>query len=506
MWLPGSRSPIGDNTSIIPQKGITLRDEPKVHCDHAEGYWRTPVKVTAVLGELGLADVDPEFVRLAECLPTLCWLARGDGFIVWYNRRWHDYCGTTPSEMEGWGWQDVHDPSTLPSVLKRWTDSIATGEPFEMQFPLRGADGIYRPFLTRVIPVRDASNRIVRWYGANTEIGAQIAAERALGASEEKFAALTDAMPQMVWSTLSDGFHDYYNAQWYAFTGVPVGSTDGEGWNDLFHPDDRELAWARWRESLATGKPYEVEYRLRHHSGDYRWTLGRALPVLDDQGHIIRWNGTCTDIDAAKRAAEQNELLSRELSHRIKNIFAVISGLINLTGRKSKELQPIVSELLERIAALGRAHEFARPHSPESAPPQMLGTLRHLIEEILKPYQDTSSRRVVIGGDEVPVDDRGATPIALVTHELATNSAKYGALSVDSGSVEISIKKHDDAVKIEWIEQGGPTLSDPPTSRGFGSELAQLSVERQLGGTLSYDWQPTGLRVSVEVSLERLHR
>ena len=144
-------------------------------------------------------------------------------------------------------------------------------------------------------------------------------------AGQISFQQLADAMPQMVWSTLPDGSHDYYNAQWYAFTGVPEGSTDGEGWNGMFHPDDQERAWARWRHSLSTGDPYEIEYRLRHHSGQYRWTLGRALPVRNEDGEIIRWVGTCTDIDDQRRIAEQNQILSRELSHRIKNIFAVVN-------------------------------------------------------------------------------------------------------------------------------------------------------------------------------------
>ena len=94
-------------------------------------------------------------------------------------------------------------------------------------------------------------------------------------------------MPQMIWSTLPDGSHDYYNAQWYVFTGVPEGSTDGEGWNDMFHPDDQDRAWGVWRHSLETGEPYEIEYRLRHRSGEYRWTLGRALPVRGEDGAII---------------------------------------------------------------------------------------------------------------------------------------------------------------------------------------------------------------------------
>ncbi len=116
----------------------------------------------------------------ADFLPTLCWLANGDGYIVWYNRRWHEYCGTTPEQMEGWGWQSVHHPDVLPEVLKRWQSSIARSEPFEMTFPLRGADGVFRPFLTRVQPVRDASGRVARWFGVNTDVSGQLAVEQEL--------------------------------------------------------------------------------------------------------------------------------------------------------------------------------------------------------------------------------------------------------------------------------------------------------------------------------------
>ncbi|WP_181706226.1 sensor histidine kinase [Chthonobacter rhizosphaerae] len=113
-----------------------------------------------------------------------------------------------------------------------------------------------------------------------------------------------DTMPQMVWSTRPDGHHDYFNRRWYEFTGVPQGSTDGAGWNGIFHPDEQDLAWERWRHSLATGELYEIEYRLRRHDGVYRWVLGRAMPVRDAEGRIERWYGTCTDIDDLK-AVEQ---------------------------------------------------------------------------------------------------------------------------------------------------------------------------------------------------------
>jgi PAS domain S-box-containing protein len=122
---------------------------------------------------------------------------------------------------------------------------------------------------------------------------------------ETSFDAIANSIDQLIWSTRPDGFHDYFNRRWYEYTGMPVGSTDGEEWNGMFHPDDQERAWGVWRHSLATGEPYHIEYRLRHRSGEYRWVLGRARPIRDDAGAILRWYGTCTDIHDLKVAQEQ---------------------------------------------------------------------------------------------------------------------------------------------------------------------------------------------------------
>ena len=116
---------------------------------------------------------EKEFALLAENLPEPAWIADPDGWIYWYNNRWYEYTGTTPDQMEGWGWQAVHDPNLLPDVLFRWKHSIATGQPFEMVFPLRGVDGAYRPFLTRVRPVRDAAGAITHWVGCNADVSQQ---------------------------------------------------------------------------------------------------------------------------------------------------------------------------------------------------------------------------------------------------------------------------------------------------------------------------------------------
>jgi PAS domain S-box-containing protein len=127
-----------------------------------------------------LHDSERRLRTLADSIPTLCWSAGADGHINWYNQRWYEYTGTTPEEMEGWGWTSVHDPDLLPDVLERWRRSIATGERFEMVFPLRGADGVFRPFLTRIQPVRDAAGVVIGWFGTNTDISLQRDAEEQL--------------------------------------------------------------------------------------------------------------------------------------------------------------------------------------------------------------------------------------------------------------------------------------------------------------------------------------
>ncbi|HZH05626.1 MAG TPA: PAS domain S-box protein, partial [Lautropia sp.] len=145
----------------------------------------------------------------------------------------------------------------------------------------------------------------------NAALTAEVARLRAAFAASSpadgatNFNAIADSIDQMIWSTRADGHHDYFNQRWYDYTGMPEGSTDGEEWNGMFHPDDQERAWGVWRHSLESGEPYQIEYRLRHRSGQYRWVLGRARPVRDEAGRIVRWYGTCTDIDDLKLAQEK---------------------------------------------------------------------------------------------------------------------------------------------------------------------------------------------------------
>ncbi|WP_019515389.1 sensor histidine kinase [Sphingomonas sp. Mn802worker] len=322
-------------------------------------------------------------------------------------------------------------------------------------------------------------------------------ARRAAFDSDTRFRTLADTMPQMVWSTLPDGYHDYYNARWYEFTGMPEGSTDGAEWNGVFHPDDQERAWARWQHSLTTGDPYQIEYRLRHHDGSYRWVLGRALPIRDHDGRVTRWFGTCTDIHEQKLALEQREIISQELSHRIKNIFSVISGLIQFAARSHPGFAPVATDLRQRITALGRAHDFVRPHSPQSRPHGAQDSLHGLLDQLFLPYQAADHARISVTGNDLTVDDRAATPLALLFHELATNATKYGALSDGDGHVALAIHLAEDNVVMTWRETGGPTLNGASDHVGFGTQLIEMSAVRQLGGKIERDWLPGGLAMTL---------
>jgi PAS domain S-box-containing protein len=147
--------------------------------------------------ERSLAQSEASFRTLAENIPVLTWSAHADGSIFWYNSRWYEYTGTTEAQMQGWGWQSVHDPEVLPEVLKDWRDALEHGVIFDKVFPLRGADGVFRPFLTRAVPVYE-DGRVVRWLGTNVDISAQRAAEAVIRANEEKLRLLNDTLAQRV--------------------------------------------------------------------------------------------------------------------------------------------------------------------------------------------------------------------------------------------------------------------------------------------------------------------
>jgi PAS domain S-box-containing protein len=258
-----------------------------------------------------------EFRLLADNLPILCWIAQGDGSIVWYNRRWHDHCGTTPAEMEGWGWQKVHDPARLPEVMERWQASIASGAPFEMTFPLRGADGVFRPFLTRVEPYRGEDGAVVRWYGTNTEISAQVALEEDARRSAALLEAVGASSPSLIYAKDRETRMIYANPATAAVFERPVEELIGKTAIDMAGPEGARHVENDLR-IIESGAVEEMDETLTTPDGVERVYRSTKAPLRDAAGAIIGMVGVSIEvterrrIEAALRASESRLRLAME--------------------------------------------------------------------------------------------------------------------------------------------------------------------------------------------------
>lgn len=224
--------------------------------------------------------------------------------------------------------------------------------------------------------------------------------------------------------------------------------------------------------------------------------------VIVNALHMARW--ALVHLRNERRTAEKLEMVSHELSHRIQNIFAITISLVQLSARDHPPARAYADVLLSRLDALGRAHNLIRPHSVASASLHEDATLGGLLATLFAPYQADGGDRIAVTGDDIGIGPASATPLALLFHELATNSVKYGALSTIGGRVEVLAARTADALQVVWRETGGPAVAGPPGRTGFGTRLATMSVEKQLGGALRYDWSPHGLSVSLTLPIASL--
>lgn len=254
-------------------------------------------------------ESEARFRNMADNAPVMMWVVDATGFCTYLNTRWYDYTGQTPEIAEGYGWLDATHPDDRQRSEGIFLNALKDRAPFKLEYRLLRKDGVYRWAIDAAEPRFDLDGTFLGYVGSVMDIDERHEMESDLNDSRRELAAITHSIDQMIWTTRPDGYHDFYNDRWYEFTGLTPGSTDGDGWNGVFHPEDQTEAWKRWRNSIETGEPYEIEYRLRHHSGEYRWVIGRAQPSKDDKGHVLRWYGTCTDIHDIKTQELQRAAL-----------------------------------------------------------------------------------------------------------------------------------------------------------------------------------------------------
>ncbi|UYZ59355.1 sensor histidine kinase [Hymenobacter latericus] len=381
---------------------------------------KTPTELEQVVqartAELGVANEqlrqrEAEFSTLANAIPQLAWMAEATGDIFWYNQRWYEYTGTNFEQMSGWGWEKVHHPEHLGHVLEVWRRHLATGEPWEDTFPLRRHDGVFRWFLSRAVPIRDEHNRIVRWFGTNTDVTDMRELQEQVQRSEAQYRVLMESIPQLVWSADAQGQLTYCDGRTTDYTGQTPEQLRGQAWHTLLHPDDQTAALAQWAEARQTSGLLAGEYRLRRHTGEYRWflvqarLLGSTAPEATGQ-----WFGTCTDVHEQHTLREALQVQNAELartnreldtfvyaaSHDLKQpvqnltgLFAELKRTVTFSDPDAERMQAMVddslTQLLSTVQALGEVVRVQR--QVEKLPPEPV-LLQPLVEEVIRAVQD----------------------------------------------------------------------------------------------------------------------
>lgn len=356
--------------------------------------------------------------------------------------------------------------------------------------------------------IRRDHARVLRLIGlqedaARRQAAAECDAVAALALSERRHRALAEAGALALFLADASGRIRRVDGAWSELTGQPPGEVAGSDryWVQALHPEDRAAAATAWLQAVATGEPYEAEYRLLAAAGGWRWCRARAVPIRDEPepgheaGRVLEWIGVVEDIDARRRAEAQRALLAREVDHRAKNLLAVVQAVVRMAGAGEASMAVVA----DRIAALARAHDLLARAEWRGAP------LREVAEQELAPYHDPEGLPLaIIHGPEVMLAATATQPVAMLLHELATNAAKHGALA-RGDRVHLSWQVDGALLRLRWTETGGNGVAGAvPERRGFGSRVIDSTVRGQLGGTIERDWRPEGLDCRIALPLERL--
>ena len=257
-------------------------------------------EVTRLRG--ALSESERSSLLLVDSIPGLVALLAADGQLQFVNRQILEYTGRTLEELKQWGTDDTVHPEDLPHVIQAFTQSIASGTPYQIVQRLRRSDGVYLWFQNSGFPLRDASGHVVRWCVLLTDIDERKRAEDALRASERNLQLIIDTIPALAWSARPNGSTEFFNQHYLDFMGLSAEQASDWGWTGAVHPEDVNGLAATWQRIMASEAPGETEARLRRHDGQYRWFLFRANPLRDENGNIVKWYGVNTDIEERKRA------------------------------------------------------------------------------------------------------------------------------------------------------------------------------------------------------------
>jgi len=361
----------------------------------------------------------------------------------------------------------------------------------------RRKDGSEVHIAVTVSPIPDDSGRVIAASKVARDITAQKQMVARLRESEQRFRLLADNMSQLAWIAAPTGGIVWYNKRWFDYTGTTLEEMAGWGWRSVHHPEYVEAVTERFRSHIESGEDWEDTFPLRGASGEWRWFLSRAVPIRDDDGQIICWFGTNTDITEMREAEQRIELLLQEVNHRSKNMLAIIQSLAR---RSDAGHSDFVERLERRISGIAANQDVLVRRSWSAIP------VREMIDAQLRSLGDSRSQ-VFCDGPEISLSPSAAEALAMAIHEMGTNALKYGSLSVPEGRVDIGWSTEgegaDTRFRISWTEGGGPPVS-PPARQGFGTRII-IDVPRvKLVAEVRTSYEPDGFRWNLECGLDSI--
>jgi two-component sensor histidine kinase/PAS domain-containing protein len=343
-------------------------------------------------------------------------------------------------------------------------------------------------------PVLDESGKPGGVIAIVVETTKTVLAQQQLRESEERFRALTNATSDVIYR---------FSADW-----KEMQQLDGRGflldtdrpriaWQDVYlYPEDREEIQAAIDESIRTRGTFHIEHRVRQLDGSTGWTQSRAVPIFDEDGEVIEWFGTATDVTERRRNEEHLRLVVHELNHRVKNNLAMTQAIAARTFRDVTDLKDAQARFGARMVALGQANDLLTGERWVGA------SLKGAVEQAVTPHRPEERRCLIEGDEDIQLSPKTALALTLAMHEMATNAAKYGAWSNGEGKVQVSWRSYEGEggekrVRIVWEEIGGPPVV-APLKRGFGSVLIERGLSREMGGEAKLEFLPQGLVCTID--------
>ncbi len=449
----------------------------------------------------GLAASEHRFRALAETGALAIWRSDAGGGML-EGRGWDALTGQTKAEIHGNGWLSAVHPEDRPATVAAWSAARAAEQPAATEFRVRTAAGAWHWVRGRGVPVakRDGEGT-AEWIGVIEDIHGRRQAEEALAEREARLRLAVEAGNLATWEY--DVLRDRGARVGWPEEAILSPAAAGfrfEDWLRVLHPDDRAVLQAAFQGMKGGAQTrFAAEFRVRRRPPAEGWAwVSSAGAVVDRDaatGAPLRIAGISRDVSERREAEARRLLLAREVDHRAKNLLAVVQSVLRLTPRGRPD--EFAAAVERRVAALARAHTLLAERGWASAD---IGAVAARELGGLPPGT------VRLEGPPAALVASAVQPVAMALHELATNAAKHGALSLPEGRISLRwwLDPATGTLRLTWTESGGPPVSTPPKRRGFGSRMIEATLEGQLGGSLDLHWHAGGLRAEIALPVARV--